>query len=164
MKRFGLFACSLLFSLLLLSGCHHVNHADDSCFYEFDEKGPAPLVEYSFFPFKNGRIDSVAIKKYDLALVVRFNDKCQLKQLPLSIETSSFNRDEISKSKIVIDLFDNNNNSLGKGNFGLYECEIPLAENIDFDEGLCLSIETSQPYVAGVLALGIVRYSHDINK
>lgn len=147
-----------LLSSILLSflSCHHNPEAINVSFHNFGPNGMMPDEEYIFSPFENLDYDSLIISKYDISLIIRYSDKCRIKQLPLKIESSSFNFDTIYNSEISAILFDDKNKNSGKGGLGSYETIIPFRDNESFDKGLSLAISTPEKNAQGIIALGVI--------
>ena len=147
----------IVFLILVLSySCAKNKNELNGSFYDFNDKGIETAREYVFYPFMKMSRDSLEFNKYDLMMVVRYSDKCEVKELPVNIEISSYNKDSISFNRLSLVLFDDENLFLNKKGFGFYEVSFPVLENIPFDEGLTIAISTKEKETRGIVALGII--------
>lgn len=146
-----------LFSLFLI-GCgnltHQIPEKNFSVFIDFGEEGLIPEKNYLF-----DNLDSLAnvskLKNGVLEICVRYTDRCKIKNLPLNVEYSSLSSDSIYSKSIEINLFDNEDNVKGKGNFGIYETVFPVISDINFKDALYISISTTENLTSGILSLGV---------
>lgn len=144
----------LFISCLFFSCKGSVNHKD-SFFYDFDQEGMKPDLEYIFYPFE--RIENISSDSiFSLTLSIRYSNILHLQRLPLNIEFASFENDSIRNIKINVPLFDDKDSYKGKGNFGLYESDYTFLHNQKFEDGFFVSVSTSEKETHGILSLGIV--------
>lgn len=155
-KNFFIF----LFLFAILLSCSDRSQSNNSKFYNFDHNGMLSDFEYLFAP-----VDTVSenLDKNSIlpTLIIRFNDKCQIKKLPLSLEYSSMMADSIFKSEIEIPLFNDRGVIKGRGNFGIYEASIPLNLEINDPDGFYLTVSTPEKITEGILALGVMFNNSD---
>lgn len=142
-----------------LSACREKSDIIYSDFLNFDSKGMVVNYEYLFKPeIYNDSIhrNSFSSSPYALSLIVRYNETCPLKYLPLKIEYGDLETDSVTLKKVEIPLFDNEDKNTGKGNFGLYQSEISINDNFFLKEGTFLSVATDEKDTHGISALGII--------
>ena len=155
MKRTLDFIVTVSLSLILLTACNKENVNQKAFFYDIDVNGLGKDVQYEFHPFENS--DSSAINEmYAIYLALRFSDNCVIKKLPINMEYFSLEHDSIKKSNFIIPLFDENDAYNGRGNFGIYEIEIPLFSRQQFEDSLSLYLSTPEENTKGILSLGII--------
>lgn len=112
---------------------------------------------YEFMPFDSLLYkDSLLKFDYNLFLIVRYTEKCRLKNLPLNIEYASLNRDSVISLNINIPLYNSNGRPVGYGNYGLYETSYALLEKINPEEGFYIAVKTHEENTPGINSLGIV--------
>lgn len=146
---------SILFlSVLIFISCVKKSEFIDSSYYDFGEKGMIPDREYIFYPFEKTK--EVIDKELTFYITVRFSDRCGLKSIPLSVEYGSLDDDQINNSEFTIPLFDDYGNSKGKGNWGIYEVELPFLKDKKYEEGFFISLSTQEKDTHGILSLGII--------
>lgn len=151
-KKFFFYSfCFFLF--ISLVGCSKPDTVTQEDFLDLGREGFIPGVDYSFFPFKD---DSLNVNKgmYNFDLVIRFSDKCKIKSLPLEIQYPVLNSDSMVSKKINAPLFDGNDESMGKGNFGLFETKVKIIEKVEVDDSFYFSVMTEDPNTAGVVSIG----------
>lgn len=145
----------LILLIFLMGSCYKNPILSHSFFYELGEEGLSQNQEYVFFPFEQMDKDTLGLK-YDFFLIIRFSDRYKLKYLPLEIESSDLNCDTIIKEVINLNLFDNDNQLIGKGNFGIFERKILLKKKQLFDESAFVAISTKEKATEGILSLGLL--------
>ena len=122
-------------------------------FFDFGDSGMISHNFYNFIPFDNLEPDSTGL--YNIDIIIRYTDKCQLQYLPLKIECSSFKLDSISQFNLSVALFNDDNKNEGKGRFGFYESVTPLKIDVPFDEGLNIAVSTVEKDTQGIISLGL---------
>ncbi|MCH5227408.1 MAG: hypothetical protein J1F16_06305 [Muribaculaceae bacterium] len=152
-KLFQVF--SILFSIAFSSCSLKEESIVSSDFVEFGHDGIVPDKEYVFYPFESVS-DTVSSHTFAVSLIVRYTDLCKIKSLPLNIEKGSIWSDSISNFQVELPLFQLNDNSNGKGNFGLYQTLFPLFPSIQNEEGSFISISSSSKDTKGIISMGII--------
>lgn len=146
---------SLIFLLGIINiSCKENMNIKSTEFYDFTQEGMVPKLEYIFYPFKECE-DSASVD-YDLYLLLRYSDNCNLKELPLNIEYSSLSEDSVKNMHLKLDLFDRDDKKNGKGNFGIFETECLLLKNQKYQEGFFISVSTEELRTRGVLSMGVL--------
>lgn len=149
------------FLLLLFVACFSCSDNKipyNSEFYDFGHKGMEARKEYLFYPFKDQE-DSTSKKSYNINLILRYSDKCEIKCLPLDVEAGSLWRDSLLHARIPVRLFDDEDNVAGKGNYGVFETEVPVLHTDSIMDGMYISISTLEKHTDGIVSLGIVTQS-----
>lgn len=153
-----------IYSLIFLcSGCKDASEIKESVFYNFDDQGMKNNFEFIFQPFEtipSGSRNQI----YDISIELRYSNKCILKSLPLNVEFASLESDTIFKQRIIIPLFDDEDNFQGKGNFGVFEANHILMKNQPFEDGFYINITTPEADTHGILALGVTLRNQNYKK
>lgn len=142
----------ILSGLLIFSCKNPYNYS--SFYYNFDSQGMIKGKEYLFYPF--AQINDSAGNIYSVILELRYNDRCSIRELPITLETGSLNSDSIEKRIISVHLFDSIGNMYGNGNYGIYKTHYTLIDSVSKDESLFISLSTPEKNCGGLLSLGIL--------
>lgn len=153
--------------MIVLASCQKAPHKNKDLisagFYELGDKGMVQNEEYVFYPFDsiplfngNSLFEDEDKNLYSLDVDLRFTDRCKLKNLPLIIEYPDLTADSIVYSKIDINLFDDEDKFLGKGNLGIYEKQTPIIPRIPRDKLFFVSISTPLYNTEGIISLGLL--------
>lgn len=150
----ALIFCFFINLLLLFTACHHNNANKDFIFISLGEEGMIPDKQYVFQPFDSLKnLDKNEI--YDINLVIRFSESCHINQLHLGYEYSSPECDSIFNDKVTVPLFNDKDGFIGKGNFTIYQTQIPLLRKIPFQEGFFIAFQSLTKNTKGILDIGI---------
>ena len=141
--------------LLGLASCKQNNFSEISEFYDLGNEGMISKMEYEFQPFKEIPYDSVG-SAYELKLTIRFLDRFNQKELPIVAEWYDTGRAIFEKDTVLINLFSNQFNKAGKGNFGFYEIIYPLTKIKNPDENFVISVMTPETNTKGLISLGVI--------
>ena len=139
---------------LTLMGCHKKDFFEGAIFCDFGAEKMIQNKEYSFFPQQ----DSTSFesnKPYDIYLIVRYNRDCEIKKLPLNIEVTQLNFDEIIRKEVTLNLFDKNDNPIGKGNYSLFETTTLIGTEQYPDEKYCVTVSSPLNVTSGIVSIGI---------
>lgn len=134
--------------------CRFNDKVVTSRYIDFGKEGMPTSIDCVF----DNLFDSIIIdenKRYDIFISIRYSEMCQLQTIPLEIEYGSINSDTIQSKKILINLFDGNDKTIGKGNMGLFETSTELLSDIYLNEGFFVSIKTEQTSAYGITGAGI---------
>lgn len=113
-----------------------------------------PDTEYIFYPFENMTAND-SISNYEIILSLRITDQCLIKNFPLNIEFASLQNDSIQNKKLNFSLFNEENQKIGKGNFGIYQYKKTLIDKIKPEEGFFITLSTPEQNTQGIISLGI---------
>ncbi|MCH5224537.1 MAG: hypothetical protein J1D77_01010 [Muribaculaceae bacterium] len=151
-------AIILVFFLLLpflFSGCRPHSTLEGEEFLDLGFKGLIQFYQYEFRPFSEMPENFLANHKCDISIVVRFSERCKIKSLPLKAEYLLATEENVRNKTIEIPLFNDSDIENGKGNFGLYEVEYPLIEDVVVDDCCFIALSTWVPDSQGVIAMGL---------
>lgn len=150
----GIVFLATSFLLFSLSSCHYPLSSEKFIISDLGTEGLQKDLEYFFQPF-----DSVNVlnknQKYYISIYTRFNETCKINSLPLNIEWSENIEDTIHDLKISLPLFDKFNSN-GKGNYGIFETEVPLIILNSPDTTFFVNISTPEKDTRGIIALGLI--------
>lgn len=157
----GLLTAILFVSLISLSSCLQVMDVEYSRFENIPEEGIPPhrIYDFSPVPADSASLDSIP---YDLILVVRYSNKMDVSRITFDIEQYSLCHAAPDTTNIEIPLFDTHGQSIGKGNFFLYEKTDTIFKGIKIHPGYTLSVSTplSRDDTRGIRAIGIILARH----
>ena len=155
-RNFVSFLALCSFSLFVFGGCSNKFNKEEAVFVDFGSNGMTPGYSYLLQP--ENLADSASSKHatFNLSVLVRYTENCNLKELPLTLEFLPNIHDSIDNREIAVPLFDNTDNRFGSGNFTLYETEFPLAENISIDDSTYLTASTTEKDTQGIKAIGLI--------
>lgn len=142
--------------ITFFTGCRSDSASGYSSFMDFDDKGLSPGMQYMILPVENIDEDILKDTKFSTSLVVRYTDKCKIRELPLNLEYILNRGDSIGSEDIKLTLFDKEEDYFGRGNYSLYQKEIKLADSILLDDDAFVSIATFDKNTAGIVSMGIV--------
>lgn len=150
MKHLHEFRILICLSLLLIfmSTCQKSDH---ECFSQFYDIGSEGLLADSEFLYQPKVSDGI----YDILLVVRYTNKLDLESIPIKIEYFSGELNEIQYKSETIN-FSSQEDNIKKGNFGVYQLEMPLLNDIKVEDGFYVTISPSISVDCGVISLGII--------
>ncbi|MCH5231429.1 MAG: hypothetical protein J1F43_06500 [Muribaculaceae bacterium] len=114
-----------------------------------------PDKEYLFTPFDGISFDSIQKPDYSVELIVRYSDRCAIKELPLKFETISIFNDSIIERELKVKLFNDDDEISGSGNYGIYQTQIPLFPKVLADENFFITFSTPERITSGLLSLGV---------
>lgn len=114
-----------------------------------------PDVSYEFRPWIAHNSDSLSNDLYSLYLLIRFTEKCRIRELPLDIEMTCNTEDSLIRKHIEVTLFNEEDKVKGEGNYGIYRTEVNFASECRLDENFYISVETSEKDTQGVVSLGV---------
>lgn len=163
MKRIDLF-CYPVFLIFawILSACGWNEAKGNFKFYDIADREISPEEVFSFRPFElnpNQSSDTIAMNdRYKVNLIVRYTDNCKIKGVPLEVEMTSMKMDSVFSCHLEVPLFDNEDNALGKGSYGVFETEQTIPFNPIFDPDLEITVSPTQEIPSGIISLGIATF------
>ena len=144
----------IIFTSLIFIGCKKDVSPTKSDFYDFNEGGMTPDMEYVFVPSEELTKESID-HNYCVNLIVRYLDSCSISALPLNIESNFNDTDSICIVNMEIPLFSENGVPIGKGNFGLFDISIPLFNDVKVSDISFISISTPEKHTQGIISIGV---------
>lgn len=148
-----LFFCSIFFSVCLFS-CNKGNSEKQIRFQDLGNEGMIQNYPYTFFNSDLLGLDSL-VNNRNVWLLIRYNDLCSVKTLPLRIEYVGLQSDTITNKLIDVNLFGKEDINEGKGNFALFESKVLLFRNTEIDADGFISISTPEPNASGIKSIGV---------
>lgn len=154
-----LFPILFSFAVIAVTGCNKMHNPSKNftlCdFIEFDGNGMTPDVEYMLNPFDSISKEFID-KDFSLSLDIRYNEGCEIRTLPLIIQYPDLLQDTIVKKEISMPLFNKEDRAMGIGNYGIYESNLLLIDNIKSSDTFFISISTREPHTSGIISIGVI--------
>lgn len=132
----------------------------EETFINLEHHNMVPDYVYEFHPFEYIPDDSLENKRFDIGIIVRYSDKCEIKELPLRVEYMLNLQDSLVAVDKTTILFDDSDEKLGKGNYGIFETDFELVKDVVLDNNFMIYVSTPQQGATGIISLG-VRHKQD---
>lgn len=138
-----------------LVSCREDKDKMGSSFIDLGIDGMTQDYQYIFQPLESLYFDSISTSRFNVELILRYTDKCRFKELPLVTESFLKLNDTIDTREMSIPLFNQEGKVKGKGNYGIYQEEVPFLQDQELDENFFISLSTTEPDTEGIVALGV---------
>lgn len=148
-------AIFLFLTFFLLPGCNSKNEIIAASFIRLGDKGLIQGKKYILFPFENS-LDSTLLEPCEISLVIRYDNMFVLKDLLLDIESSSTDSISSKNFPVCLNLFNDNDEPCGKGNYGIYEIKKNLFSGIMPFKKFHIIFSSPQKNTQGIREIGIV--------
>lgn len=141
---------------LMTTACGKLTPTVYSEFADIEGDGIPQNWEYTFSPVPFDSAE-IAAGRFDMAIVVRYSNRCTSKSVIFDVESISLEHAKPDSVRITIPLFATDGTPLGKGNWGVYETADTLAKDIKLAEGYVVSLSSplDKDATKGILDIGI---------
>lgn len=156
-KMASLQGVAIFLFIFLAAGCGRVDNVVYSEFADFGSEGWDPVECLEFHPWPS---DSIVERGagYDVVVCVRYSGKCQLKQLPLQIESMSLRQAAPDTLRLAVPLYGDDGRRRGKGPYTVFEVSDTIARSVPLPTGYTLTLfnPLSAQATRGITNLGII--------